>query len=863
MLGTRCFFTATVAVFVFFPTHPADAEVQGVQRDQSSTALVAFTPEDIDSRVDAGFGSITTTAAVSSMFDNSTVDGAFTASFEIDPNTNGIRGYSGSGIINHNNEFVLTDFSHRLDFTFDVVDTATVFDFDLTLNDSDERIRTNFSTRMERNSSGGSSEITLPRSPADLTYDLAAGENYTFWFLVGSSLEADQGNFNTTFDFTATFSDAEPPSFIWSNGTGGNYSEPTNWQDNVVPAELDEARVDLAGTYAIHLTESVVNDRFLVGGNALVARPDVDLRTHTMTTRQLIVDQNGSLNIDGSADGSLLKTDFVNVDASSEFSGNVWIQPRNATPLSFDNDGILRLGDRSNATPLRSQLVGAGGGPEPAEFDAHVTIRGDYNQSSTGTLTTTLTAAKAVNQGRDSTVANAPQTASDLWVTGNATLDGKLSVSLAPGYVPQHGDSFRIVKADNVSGSLDFDSPPVGFNDLPLKATKTDKGVHAVVPQRVVLAFNYDMPYTWEPVSVFDQVLAFVSPDSAASTPAFVIGSPSETAALETYLRSLRQHVEQQFAASGIEAIEFFYGSPRDDAINVYFIDPSNAPSSNLLGQAMTPIDRFNLEAKGDVVVVVNSYDPMNPTSVEIDAETITHEIGHVLGLRHVDPVGSIAVMDYDSNPGDVELFVDEVNPIREAPQAGGRLFPDNHNPRYHLERYVDGVPHEDLIAQGTLPGTWDLPGPIFEDLDASFRLRLSGTATDDTTLFNVIVYSSPTEPSEVVTMLAQFSEITLAEFAAESFRVTSGEAIGFVAATTPTGPHDLLLASGNPFDSSSLRIYPGLGDNEATLQLRADNPLGYVNFAEFAIDVSTIPEPNSLILLVLGLNLACYRRLR
>jgi hypothetical protein len=43
---------------------------------------------------------------------------------------------------------------------------------------------------------------------------------------------------------------------------------------------------------------------------------------------------------------------------------------------------------------------------------------------------------------------------SQLWVTGNATLDGTLALSLSPGFKPVNGDSFEILRSDALSGTF-------------------------------------------------------------------------------------------------------------------------------------------------------------------------------------------------------------------------------------------------------------------------------------------------------------------------------------------------------------------------------------------------------------------------
>jgi len=87
-------------------------------------------------------------------------------------------------------------------------------------------------------------------------------------------------------------------------------------------------------------------------------------------------------------------------------------------------------------------------------------------------------------------------------------------------------------------------------------------------------------------------------------------------------------------------------------------------------------------------------------------AETIAHEVGHGLGLRHVDPwdEDDWEIMDYGWHENDNAEFMDIVSPIKEPPTTAGKETDKTHNPAYHLMRYVMGERNANVH-----PGTYDL----------------------------------------------------------------------------------------------------------------------------------------------------------
>ena len=315
-------------------------------------------------------------------------------------------------------------------------------------------------------------------------------------------------------------------------------------------------------------------------------------------------------------------------------------------------------------------------------------------------------------------------------------------------------------------------------------------------PQKIFLAFGLPSSFNLLVPAAFGKVWPIV-----------ISGSIPAATVSDSYRNSVTSQIKDIFSRSGVRNIEWTT-SDSGDAIAVYFCPPVNP---ELLGYAKPPVDRFNSKRRGEVIVFVNETLP------NLDAESAAHEVGHALGLRHINPPAAtdpsdneVMDLDFSSAPE----FINTVSGVTDFPWIS------THNPRYHLLRYVDGWSRAQLQASGVNPGTWDYGSTI--------KTRFS-FQNDNLRLYNITVFASggSTESSFA---LEQIPSATLAELSGRSFTVPEGVGIVLLASSTTNGLPDVISSTGDAFSSTN-QIIAASGTNTFSL-FRQDSPTNAVPVA-------------------------------
>lgn len=108
-------------------------------------------------------------------------------------------------------------------------------------------------------------------------------------------------------------------------------------------------------------------------------------------------------------------------------------------------------------------------------------------------------------------------------------------------------------------------------------------------------------------------------------------------------------------------------------------------------------IDRFNIRKDGEVAVFIKSIDKARTI-----ADIIAHEVGHALGLIHINPLplSGVEIMDRQLP----NIIKKEQSKFYSSPTETtdrGQLWQWHHNPLFHIRRYTHNDSEESLINEG------------------------------------------------------------------------------------------------------------------------------------------------------------------
>ena len=131
---------------------------------------------------------------------------------------------------------------------------------------------------------------------------------------------------SVTFDATA-----QAVVFMWTNASGGNWSDPANWELGIVPGAGSTVNIDLAGTYTVNLDVNAAIDMLTLG--AVTGTQTLAIATNSLTLSGAVstVGANGVVNLSGSmlagTSGMSVSGTFNWTGGASDGTGRLIIEP--------------------------------------------------------------------------------------------------------------------------------------------------------------------------------------------------------------------------------------------------------------------------------------------------------------------------------------------------------------------------------------------------------------------------------------------------------------------------------------------------------------------------------------------------------
>jgi len=326
-------------------------------------------------------------------------------------------------------------------------------------------------------------------------------------------------------------------------------------------------------------------------------------------------------------------------------------------------------------------------------------------------------------------------------------------------------------------------------------------------PQKVFFAWGIAAPYTFKPWGGYS---AGGATEAAECSP--------------EYISVMESEVKDIFLRSGVENL-LFVDQPDPEAVIVYIAAmpspyPDNLPGGMALDGA---IDKCNKVKSGAVILQYASI-------AESDSVTVAHELGHTFGLMHVDMDDGAPELPHDVMDKS-EMWLSRhmafTNGVYELSDPG---FTGTQNPAYHLRRYVDGESHDELVAEGILPGTRDI------SCESAKRSRVHMESSEpEELLYDCTLVAGSCE--DTVRELETHDQISSGALSDLGFTLGPDERLGMTASSSVGGECDIRLIDPNASDVDILSVVPVYSDSRALLVRRDPTaPEGYVVLAEVIV---------------------------
>jgi hypothetical protein len=345
----------------------------------------------------------------------------------------------------------------------------------------------------------------------------------------------------------------------------------------------------------------------------------------------------------------------------------------------------------------------------------------------------------------------------------------------------------------------------------------------------------------------------------------------------------IKDGLEHIFDRAYLDNIEFIIGSPRDDAINVFFTSDDRVGDQGPEGQAYA-INEFNYRDPDqnepiNSVIVFNARPDGTHWGILGDRDFVSsenstifvaaHEIGHSLGLHHTEDYAladidssTYASLMYKNDQQDLmQRLVDYEAAFSNAPENAAHRV-GTHNAVYNLNRYVDGDSPEELALLGLTGGSLDesyasvIPSHILEELEFSYSYS-DPTYEEDLRLYDVEFIVNGEKSSEIVGVI---ESVYLSELNDLKFLTTTEGVPAFRAKTASDGEYDVysyITHNGELLFTPDSEMIAG---QHVTFGIAVFENDQWSDLLSGTLQTAAVPEPSAL-LVILGISLPLAMR--
>lgn len=370
--------------------------------------------------------------------------------------------------------------------------------------------------------------------------------------------------------------------------------------------------------------------------------------------------------------------------------------------------------------------------------------------------------------------------------------------------------------------------------------------VNSTPRKLVFLDFDSDTPWSYENFSVIPGRPAFAAVNG---------GSLPSSSSLP--VQGILDELTAAFDSLGLgDAITFTTEKPIDGEYEtIYFSSASPTVARGHAPDLAGGIDRFDSNKSGSAVIFSDTIKSLarndgRPSSTDARniAKTVAHELGHLMGLRHIDPSldrGSIM-----SDELDLErplFFASSPYDISDDSTSGQGI---SHNPAHHL--LLSFSRDSNLVG-----GEWDDSGSIVSNISAAADSDnwLNRVRNIDLK-FLVITYGENDEADHILGSVIQ--TFTLDSLLNGEVELSLSPAIPIQIIGGINGINNIIMSTSLDGAGSLFTIPAGGSVQLNALEYHGD---AFSVVGKTTLDSIRVPEPSAYLLLIVGALPYYYRR--